>query len=265
MKKIFRNKLGQADILGNILTTIPKPLIFIFFIVILSVITALLSPVFNAFGVYCESDGTVVKVHDANIIDQFSLIRNLPDASEIAGDSIDPDKYWFDIAQCTKFYDGSQRFLSYGQCHSCTEYSDEVEDLMGVDYKADVCIGDAFRSDDDDMNWWNRKVFCPTLDCRIPKGYYFEFDTGQYQCLVDCGSQTLANIRDEKLSELGAMPLYPGEVDSMRFEGIFKFGCSDTLKVEPTIKGVPLFRLEYWAIIILIILMFWALKNFGKK
>lgn len=260
-KKFHFGKRGQADIIGNILSTIPKPVIFIFFIVLLGIISALLSPLFNAFGIFCESDLTVVKVHDANIIDNFKLMSSMPDATEIAGDSIDPDRYIFDIIKCTEFYNGSERFITSGDCHTCTI----LEDVEAKNYKTDLCEGDAFRNDEADMSWWQRKVYCPTLDCRIPEGYYYEFDVGEYKCLTDCSSQTLANLRDKKLSELGAIPLYADDMDDMRFEGIFKFGCTKSLRVESTIKGVPIFRLEYWALILLIILMIWGLKHFGNK
>lgn len=258
-KVLFKmNKKGQADFIGNLLSTIPKPVLFLFFILLMAGIVALLSPVFNSFGIFCDSDGVVVSVPDANIITNFRLISSLPDADEIGGNSLDPNGL---VTKCTQYHDGKSRFTDWG-CSDCTH----IEDLVSnIDTQADVCEGDAYRTPNANLSWIKRKFICPLDSCLIPEGYYYDVDTGFYECIGDCSSQTLAESRDKKLSELGAFPYYSEAVDDNSYSGLLMFGCSDNLKVQPTIKGVPIFDLKIWAVMILIILLLWGIMKFGKK
>ncbi len=250
------NKKGQADIVGNVLKVLPKPILFLFFILLLSFITFLLSPVFNSFGVFCDSGGGVIRIPESNIITNFQLMRGLPTVEEIGG-SIDPGGFGYD---CKEFYNGSNRFTMFEQCHFCPSGVLDVNDVT-------LCMSDVFNWDspDDNMSWWNRVVFCPLTTCQIPSGYFFSVETGFYECLGDCSSLSLADERDKKLAELGGMPYYPVSYDDNSYRSFFMFSCTDSLRVEPTIKGVPIFRLSFWFIIILIILMLWAIINFGHK
>ena len=252
------NKKGQADIVGNVLSIIPKPVLFLLFIFFLGVIVYLLSPVFNTFGTFCDSNEEVVRVKDSNVFTNIGLLSSLPDAREIAGESIDPDRY---LIKCTESINGTTRFLNNG-CSDC----DIIEGYTPtIDKTSDLCIRDAYRTSNDDLSWFNREVNCPLSDCRIPEGYYYESDIGKYACLGDCSSQTLAQLRDSKLNELGATPLNPNIEKDNSFEGIMQLGCTKSLRVEPRIKGIPIFRMEYWAMLILIGLLLIGIIRFAKK
>lgn len=254
---MMMNKKGQADIVGNIISFIPKPVLFLIFIMLMGVIVILLSPMFNSFGVFCDSTGTIVKLHESNFITNIAVLRSIPDAKEIAGDNINPNKF---LLKCTEWINGSQYLSTYG-CSTC-EFG---EIPSQVDARFDVCDGDAFRTPDNELSWWGENIKCPVADCRIPKGYYFEFDSGEYECIGDCSSQTLANVRDFRLDELGAVPMYEDNLYDNSASSFMKFGCSDALRVEPTVKGIPIFRLEYWLMMILISLLIWGISKFGKK
>ena len=248
---MFMNKKGQVDFIGNLLTLIPKPILFIFFIMLLGVITLLLSPVFNSFGVQCMSDGEVVKLHEGNFITNLRLINSLPDADEIGGSSLSVDNV------CLKQIDGKERFVSNG-CVDCDLINTSVDNW-------DYCIDDAYKTADVDLSWWKRTIDCPrTSFCNIPEGYYFESDTTDFVCIGACENQDLALVRDDKLRKLGARPLYLDKSGD-DIGGVFQYGCTRSLRVEPTIKGIPLFRLEYWAIFILIMLMLWGIMHFRQK
>jgi len=258
IKNLFNNKKGQADFIGNFLSVIPKPLLFLFFILLLTVIPLLLSPVFQSFGVFCQSDGTVLKLPESNIVTNIRLMATMPDAREIAGESLSPNRALY---KCTEYVNDSFRLLDYG-CSNCTHLDGYFSE---VDFNARVCSGDAFRTDSANLNWWKRSVACPLDDCRIPKNYFYSVSTGSFECLGDCSSQVLAVSRDSKLFELGAYPYYAHDDDDNTFSGFFRFGCSESLRVEPTIKGIAVFRFEFWAILILIVLLGWAIMKFAKK
>lgn len=260
--KLIKNKKGQADFIGNLLKVTPKWLLFLFFLLLMTGIVALLSPVFNSFGVFCDSKGEVLKLPETNIITNFKLISSLPDAREISGDNIEPNKLG---VKCKQFYNGSFRFWNYGggSCHYCP---DGIIDVLGS-ASHDVCVSDAFNwaFPEENLSFWNRKIICPLITCEIPDGYYFSSETGQYECLGLCSSQTLANTRDSKLAELGAYPYYANEIDDNSYEGLLKFGCSSNLKVQPSLKGIPIFDLRFWAIGILIFILLMGIIKFAKK
>jgi len=248
------NKKGQADFIGNFLSTIPKPILFIFFIVMLSFIASLLSPLFQGFGIYCDSDAEVVKLENSNLFSNFGLMSSLPDADEIGGTSLTVPDTWYN--NCLDYINGSQRIYGGGGCVSCDYFTDEKELY---------CIGDAYKLSNEDKTWWKRNT-CGLNNCKIPEGYYFSVEIGKYACLgEDCSGKNLAQERDAKLDSLGAVILYPEDVSDNSAEGFFRFGCNDNLKPEITLKGIPLFRLEYWAILILITIMLLAVMNFRKN
>lgn len=255
------NKKGQADIIGNFISTIPKPILMIFFIMFLSFIVFLLSPLFNAFGVFCDANGDVVRLEQgSSIFTNFGLISSLPSASEIQGESIEPDRLF---GECTVSHNGSNKLLVGAiKCINCDAYSLKyVEDNISNNIYARVCIGDAFINEN--ASSFTKRIICATEPCMIPAGYYYEVDSGNFECVGECSSQTLANLRNNKLSELGAYPLYITDGKNS-FDGLFRFGCTNSLRVEPTIKGIAIFRMEYWAIIILISLLLWGISKYKR-
>lgn len=255
----IRGKHAQADFIGNLLSTFPKPILFLFFILLMAGISALLSPVFNSFGVFCDSGGVVLSVPETNIITNIILINSLPDASEISGDILNPR------SACILLIDGVERLNNQEGCSDCELLP--VEDIpfsASLTYDSSkFCVGDAYKTSKDNLSWWDKKI-CPQDRCTIPDGYYFDGTIGAFRCIFNCDSQTMYNLRNKKLAELGAFPYYPESVNDNSYNGIFKFGCSDSLRVQPTIKGVAIFDLKIWAVLILIILLLWGLMRFKK-
>jgi len=256
--KLF-NKKGQADIIGNIISTIPKPIIFLIFILLLTLIVALLSPVFNAFGLFCDSNENVVKLGNSDLFSNLNLLRTLPSASEINEGSLETDRLF---VKCKIFYNDSYRY-DINSCHYCDKdiYSDFST------WKT-LCMGNAFNFEnpEDNLSWVKRTLICPFFDCDIPDGYYYDENTSKYECLGDdCGNTLSATLRDEKLAELGADDLYEGKGYDNSYDGVIKFKCSPNLKVKPTIKGIEVFNFTFWMFGILIIILLWGIMRFAKK
>ena len=252
------NKKGQTDIIGNILKTLPKPVIFLVFIMIVIFIVALLSPVFGAFGVFCDSSQVVINVENSNIVSNINLLNKLPSANEINKGYLEPDSFG---ANCITYYNNSFAFV-ISDCHRCDGVIFTDLDI----FFADLCYGDAYNWDDptENVSWYMRTFVCPVQVCDIPSGYYYNSSIGKYLCQEDCNLQIISQERDEKLAEAGGKPLYIDTV-SNSYDGFMRFECTKDLKVEPTIKGVPIFRLDFWAISIAIILMLWGIMRFAKK
>lgn len=257
----FKNKRGQLDFLGNIISTIPKPVLFLLFISLLSIFGLLMNPLLNSFGIFCDTSQTVVKIQDGNIFTNAKLMSSLPGFDELSADFLDPNNDLFGLVQCTESVNGTYRLVDT-KCTTC----DHIEGVIPrFDSSLYLCAGDAFRTSNDDLNWFKEKIYCPSADCRIPQGYYYDSEDGLYVCLGDCSSQTAFTLRDQKLYDAGARPLYPTLDSSPRFENTFIYSCSDKLRVQPSIKGIPIFSLELWAIVILIVLLLWGIMRFRPK
>ena len=63
---------------------------------------------------------------------------------------------------------------------------------------------------------------------------------------------------------MGARPLYSDSDADNSYNSFFRFGC-ENYKVVPTLKGIKIFDLKVWAVLILIILLLWGIIKFGKK
>jgi len=253
------NKKGQADLTGNILKTMPKPVLFIFFVMLLGVIGFVLNPVFNSFGIYCKSTQEVVKIPNGNLFSNIALMNKLPGMDEISGENIDPDG-WF--VKCKEFHNGSFRLVDYG-CSDCDIISDMGSNLG---FSGSLCEGDAYKKSDEDLSWFNRKIKCPVADCTIPKNYYYEVDSGMYECENQelCTNTKLAVSRDAKLDEVGSVPAYTSDTTDASYDKVFKFSCTNKLKVEPTIAGIPFLNPAIWMILMLISVLIWVLMHFNK-
>jgi len=255
------NRKGQTDLIGNVLSIIPKPVLFILFIAFLGVIGYLLSPVFNAFGVYCDSSGEVLKIPNGDIFSNLAINSKLKQ-------SVEPDKtvlYVFKT-KCTTAYEGEIRFLDYG-CTTCSHIPfDEVYDgiIDGLN-SPEVCVGDAYRTPDENMTWFQRTLKCNVDDCAIPKGYYYESDTDSFECFDNLCEVSESVYRDNVLADFGGVPFYSSDNDGKSYDSVFRYGCSSGLRVEPTVAGIPILNPKFWALFTLVILMIWAIIHFRKK
>jgi len=252
------NKKGQTN---SIISIIPTPLLFILFILLLVVIGSILNPIFNSFGVYCKSDQEVVKLSESNIVTNLQLISTLPSFDEIAGESINPNGF---LEKCTEYVNGSYRFITFG-CSEC----DIIDGYTSkIDTTADVCVGDAYKKSDDELTWIQRTIKCPIIsDCVIPDNYYFEVDSGLYECEVPslCADIKLSASRDSKLESLGSVPYYTSDESDTHYSKVFKLSCTEKLRVEPTIAGVPIFNVAFWVLILILIMLIWVVINFFPK
>jgi len=253
------NKKGQADLVGNFLSTIPKPVLFIFFIMLLAVIGFMLNPVFNSFGIYCKSNEEVVKVPNSDLFSNIALMSKLPGYDDIAGESIEPNRW---VIDCKKFYNGSFRYIQTG-CSEC-----ELDAIIyNVLNEVDLCVADAYELPKSEMSWYKRNIYCPLDSCKIPDNYYYEVDSGLYECSNPalCTDNSLSASRDAKLDEVGGVPLYTSDVTDGDYRKVFMFSCSSKLRVEPTIAGIPFLNPAIWLILMLIIIILWVGISFKPK
>lgn len=287
MKKMLRNKKGAGilDSIGNIINgitnIIPAPLLFVIFLFILATVGWLISIIFNATGIYCNSANQPVQLN-TNVFANVGLISDVPELSEIGRDAVEgnskvcrtqlteSDGSFF--IQNTSTYipiTGQKYYYTGTYCAKCTIGILKDKDNKTItgffNGNGEYCIDRAYATPADEKTWW-QNVVCNSDSsfwgsCEPPTGYYFNQDYGLYSCNSQtCAEKTIGTTWDEKLSSKGAKLIYQEtsfDPSSDKFLGIT---CSE-LHPRLGIYGIDLLTYTNWLIITVIILLFWMWKE----
>jgi hypothetical protein len=221
LKKIRKNKkgiLGLSDIgsflqsiMQFITSVIPKPILFLLFLVVLLFFASLLSYAFYIGGIFCNTANEPVKL-DSNILNNIALIGDIPSiqgrsTEQLATNPTDNPLIASCVekvttAQLTVLNSNTQQYLSlFGvavdstinitnatylfkgtSCSQCLKVS--VDSTGFINQHFEACYGNANRIPDTDRGWWI-KQFCDSTGqetgayCDIPAGYRYDA-TRQY-------------------------------------------------------------------------------------
>lgn len=290
-KKILRlNKKGAisgiasgiGDIIKTAFDTFPKPLKFIFFLLIILLLGGIINFSLNLFGVYCDSADQPVNL-GLNIFTNIGLISQVPNANEInlAGRSAEEWGYSMlsqEVTKCSKqirtggtiIYDtGNEEninnntwFYDGGFCTNCELVT--IYDNVGNSHR--YCLGDVFRQSRDDLSWLKKQLCGSWISCEPPEHYYYDQTVNRYVCEDEtCTDQTIGTAWDELLQEKGATYLYPEGSNTKRKHTNFVGVTCEDIRPKITIYGINVFNYTYWVIIMLIILCFWFYSKYKKK
>jgi hypothetical protein len=302
--RIIKNKKGilgiSLDSIGSwiqgITSILPTPVKFLLFLFLLVTLTYILSIVFHAFGIFCNSAEQPVQINP-NLFTSISLIGQIPDIKDIGKEQIDPytipvlsqveqaqecsnletsgsyilmdDDANLFLANLGMFRQG-QRFnitkptwfylASNTHATICTNI--RVEETSGLASHYNACLGDVYRKTEAEKTW-SQKVFA---GCEPPLHYYFESTTGKYLCSDNsCTGQTLGKTWDELLNTKGAKLMYSNTRNIRNPSGDNAIGitCSD-LRPRMAIYGIDLFTYSTWLVITLIVILLWAFNEIRK-
>lgn len=267
---------GLIDNIGSLIQGIiqltPKPLLILIFLFIIVSVAYVLSIIFNAFGIYCNSANEPVQLN-TNILTSISLIGQIPEPKDINRLDIDiendPSKQLCSRQINEGYYlkqDGTtinftKRWFYIGtlctNCNKITLY--DSNNNVG-----EWCEGDASRIPDADRKI-TQKLLCGITACEPPKNYYYSQSQNLYICsnTATCTGATLAQKWDELLASKEAHPLYPDVPTGTRnpsADKILGITCKE-LKPRLGIWGIDLFRYEYIFIILIIYILVWVLRN----
>lgn len=130
------------------------------------------------------------------------------------------------------------------------------------------CNGDIESLDRDDMNFYQRFSCDSESRCMPPINYYWEVDTGRYECnnLAECGvnltAEQITPLADQILLDFGAERLYTDtELD---YKKTVYIKCDSNLSPHITFFGIPVFDYKIWLVLIVLYVMFIFLTMIKK-
>ena len=277
---------GIMQSIGNffqgIMHILPKPVLFLIFLFIILLLAQLLTYIFNIMGIYCTSGDIPVTI-GFNPLKTAELIGEIPQAEDLGKEILDANALQQSVEVCaivgtrsglyTITYDnGTQEnstvprnfYNGRSGCVTCTLATIDFHDITTPEK---WCISDAHIKPENEKSTL-AKWFCGARyfgRCEPPLHYYWQASSGKYVCEDQtCEGITAGDWWDNILEQNGARPLYPDAYGEAQDISHTKFVSIQCKEVHPklTIFGVDIFNLEYWLILMLIAIMFWALKNF---
>ena len=298
MKSLLKNKRGAisglfsgaGDVIKAAFDTIPKPIKFLFFLLILLFIGSLIHYSLSFFGIFCDSVDNPVNV-GFNIIQNINLLDDIPqdnpnlvDLSSVLFVSgkkatdcsirLTSGEIFYEEENITESITSPEWFYDGTFCTECEEVEiyDWTPQSILVDIRPDtgICRGDVYRVEN--KGWW-KKFWCDTLKieyCQPPQHFYYDSSSNKYVCKSgdDCGilvEQDSAQFWDERLNEVGAIYLYPeGYITRTSYEKLVGVACTD-FKPNITVYGIPIFDYKIWIMLMLAGILVWVLINIKKK
>ena len=289
--RIIKNKKGilgiSLDSIGSwiqgITSILPPPVKFLLFLFLLVTLTYILSIVFSAFGIFCNSAEQPVKLNP-NLFTSVSLIGEIPDPKELGKEQLNLEESGFTIiseqvTECSMevqhgYYikeDGTlinftaPRFFYDGTfCTDCEKVKvfDTVTGRVGG-FTKKWCLGNTYRVEDKSLI---KKNLCGSLSCEPPQHYFYRYPNNAYLCADNsCTTITLGQRWDELLSSKGATLMYPSARNVRNPSGDNALGitCSD-LRPRMAIYGIDLFTYSTWLVLTLIVILLWAFNEIRK-
>lgn len=300
MKKLMNNKKGAifnlfsglGDIIKSFFDLLPKPIKFLFFLILLLILGAVIGWLLNGFGVYCDSADNPVRI--SNVFSSIDLMNEIPDTDLLNLEVIEPQETesYLRSSHCNLCYEAgevivirelrngskieqniSQRTCFYKDS-GCVICEDVVE-LNPIDYNIfgnlrGYCMGKATIKPYEDKNLF-QKALCGAKFyglCQPPEHYFYDGVTEQYLCEDEtCTGITAGDRWDDKLRKAGAIMLYPKltteelarnpdktPVTKIDSDKLVQVSCQ-YLQPTITIYGIPIFDYRYWLIIMIIIIL----------
>lgn len=253
-----------------IFTTIPKSLLFLFFLTIIVVIGNFVMPTFfNTAGTFCiEGQKYTNSFYDITTnIDYLQAIRSAEKyATNITGTmAVETD--------CVKDVNVSgviKRFYNGGQCTNCTEInagSPEFIQVSAFDTNAGYCAGDAYPIPSSEQTFVER-TFCENLidkswlayACEPPPDFYYDFSIGGYACAdpAKCSNVTEFTYIGRTMEEKGFTKTPPMNADYPDVVGIKCFGN----KPKFAFIGIDILYYPFWLFLTLIGIIVWTYTRF---
>jgi len=269
----------------------PKPIKILIFLIFVLVFFSFIPVFLQMAGIHCTSGLKPVKVSPFKITQNFRLMMldkdNVFNQSEFTPEGVgrildiptascvwdvcelDGTYYWMSEEECENenatekhLYQMAGSIFGYQfSCATCNGTFNEtffVRGSIGTSKTLTyVCDGDAYRIEQDDMNWYQKTTCDPNDRCMPPVGYYFKSDSGKYTCydLNICGdnitTETVEPAIDIELRDADAQLIY-GDFGESDYRRLLTFKCDKELSPQLTIFGIPLFDYKIWVMLLLI-------------
>lgn len=287
-KSLLKNKRGAisglissiGDIIKTAFDTIPRPIKFILFLLLLLVAGTLIQSSLHLFGVFCDSADHPVNI-GLNIFNNIDLISEIPSTEFIGVEAIGTANLQRGVEECSQYYESgtiiyddgtkenfTERWFYNGRaCTTCEIITVDPEGFT-LTGNQKLCLGDALRQSNEDKSLLD-KWFCGKKwfgRCEPPEHYYYDSAINLYMCEDEtCEGITMGMVWDDKLQEQGATYLYPeGTFTKTSYDKFVSITCSD-IKPNITVYSIPIFDYRMWILLTLVIILIWVLTKLKGK
>lgn len=284
--------MGSIPILSDIWETlkwlidffvnkVPKPVLFLIFLLMMVVIGFLLSFIFHLVGYHCNSNMELVKVDSMKVLSNIDIafISNPDHVVKGTGLTVcdvypnkcgqEHDCYYYaqqlpnglyDYCNITNASADCKYYLKEGVCHNCTEDEICFQSALALGFICgewhSICTSNAFELQESQALSTATTLFAGRCDtsCAVPEYYMWDIDTGTFTCLDDakCGENStfIKNTElDEKLHKANAVAVYKTNINENDYTQFLRLSCNRQLNPEVTAMGLPIFDYQLWLLL----------------
>ena len=282
MRSLLKSKRGQlpfiSDIINIFLSIVPKPILLMLFILLITIISSFIIPLFlNTFiGYACVKENNVVELYQVpfnNLIrktislDVGGFINSLLKPSDILFEDElyrNGDKRFFKVPEdCfVTVANGSDTFTGYtGQCTNCSGISQNpyaailgINDTTSIKFRNSICMSDGYKLTGlliSDLWRTCQKCSPPDLyffdieNCFSETACYFRLINDSNLDIIPDNSNDFANsLNLQKIKVLG------GVKRTQNMSEIVNLGCADVNTPTLFFFNIELFNRTMWVLLI---------------
>lgn len=300
MRSLLRNKKGTvigdffsgiSSSINHFLTSAPKPILIIIFLVFLLFFASIFSFFLNITGHFCDTAGNEYKTGTFNFITNIGLLASMPSPEELDSTTIGAEEELFKstILECGNYYynweyidaDGTRKnlteryyFATSGRCVDCNQIVKAIPQ-EGRAFGVDICLDRrAYPKSYDELSWWGRRTCGKFLGaCDIPEGYYYDGENNRFVCYEELclnnetgNPSTQGQLWNLKLKERGATITPPSVHGDRDYRNALRIEC-DAGDLDPKLRifGINPFDYRLWVFIIILSALVWLLFKIKRR
>ena len=263
---------------------IPRPLQILIFLLFLVLFASMIPFFLHLVGVHCDSHSVVKKVSLLKVSTNVQLayiganeyinissyvppnIETLGLPTESCRKPVCYSKgryFWQSDDECdnkTIIYPYLTTLLSWSRCTVCQGDVNHttILGLLGTDSYY-LCFGDAYPINKTDMNFY-QSFTCDEDRCMPPFYYYYEYDTGTYDCLNEtyCGenASVILSRADILLEQADAERMYAASADDRSYDKAIQVKCDKEFNPQIYFYKIPIFNYKIWLLLVVVYVMF---------
>jgi len=299
MRRLLKSKKGTvigdlftgiSSSISHFLTTAPKPLLIIIFLVFLLFFASIFSFLLNTTGRFCDTAGNEYKTGTFNLITNIGLLSSMPSQEELDSGTLPASEGLFDstILECGNYYYNWEYIDAAGvrqnlteryyfatpeRCTTCNQIVKAIPQegrAFGVDICLDLYV---YPKEYEDMSWIAKRTCGKFLGtCDIPEGYYYDGNNNIFACYSDlCLNEngsvtTMGEAWNLQLKEKGAKLIPPSEHGDKDYRNAIRIEC-DPGELDPKLRvfGINPFDYRLWLFIIILSALVWLLFKIKRR
>ena len=292
----IKGKKGQlVDVFAGIqrsinwlLTTAPKPLLLILFLLFIVAFGSVFGFLLNTTGNFCDTAGNEYRTGTFSLLTNFQLMGNMPHSDELDSETLDADDYTSStITECSFLYSSTEwKYTELGSkdyenltsryyfqddgCITCEHQVWAIPQgfLGGYKSREKICLDETVYPNEREERTFFAKQQCgKTLGrCAIPEGYYYESSTDTFVCDDELcrnsngSTNTIGQLWNLKLKESGAKIVPPSEHGDRDYRNAIRIEC-DNGDIKPALRvfGIEIFDYKLWVMLIILSALVWVM------